>query len=80
MIHFYGIPNCDTVKKARTWLDAKGRDYVFHDFKKEGADQDLVRAWVNAVGWNGCSIAMARRSASWSLNRRKTSTRRRQFA
>lgn len=51
MIHFYGIPNCDTVKKARTWLDAKGRDYVFHDFKKEGADQDLVRAWVNAVGW-----------------------------
>lgn len=51
MIHFYGIPNCDTVKKARTWLDAKGSDYVFHDFKKEGADQDLVRAWVNAVGW-----------------------------
>ena len=51
MIHFYGIPNCDTVKKARTWLDAKGSDYAFHDFKKEGADQDLVRAWVNAVGW-----------------------------
>ena len=50
-IHFYGIPNCDTVKKARTWLDAKGRDFEFHDFKKEGADQDLVRGWVQAVGW-----------------------------
>ena len=47
----YGIPNCDTVKKARTWLDAKGRDFEFHDFKKEGADQDLVRGWVQAVGW-----------------------------
>jgi Spx/MgsR family transcriptional regulator len=50
-IHFYGIPNCDTVKKARTWLGAKGSDYVFHDYKKEGADQDRVRGWVQAVGW-----------------------------
>jgi arsenate reductase len=50
-IHFYGITNCDTVKKARIWLDEKGTDYAFHDFKKEGADQDRVRAWVEAVGW-----------------------------
>ena len=50
-IHFYGITNCDTVKKARLWLDAKGLDYEFHDFKKEGADQDHVRGWVQAVGW-----------------------------
>ena len=50
-IHFYGIPNCDTVKKARGWLDAQGHAYTFHDFKKEGADQDLVRSWVKAVGW-----------------------------
>ena len=50
-IHFYGIPNCDTVKKARKHLDAAGKDYTFHDFKKEGADQDLVRGWVQAVGW-----------------------------
>ena len=50
-IHFYGITNCDTVKKARAWLDAKGLDYEFHDFKKEGADQDRVRSWVQAVGW-----------------------------
>ena len=50
-IHFYGIPNCDTVKKARVWLDARGREYTFHDFKKEGADPDLVRGWVQALGW-----------------------------
>jgi Spx/MgsR family transcriptional regulator len=50
-IHFYGITNCDTVKRARAWLDAKGLDYQFHDFKKEGADQDHVRGWVQAVGW-----------------------------
>ena len=50
-IHFYGIPNCDTVKKARAWLDSQRRDYEFHDFRKEGADQDLVRGWVQALGW-----------------------------
>lgn len=50
-IEFYGIANCDTVKKARAWLDAKGAAYTFHDYKKEGADQDRLRAWVNAVGW-----------------------------
>ncbi len=50
-IHFYGIPNCDTVKKARAWLDSHGHAYLFHDFKQEGADQDRVRGWVQAVGW-----------------------------
>ena len=38
MIHVYGIPNCDTVKKARAWLDTRGTGYMFHDYKKEGAD------------------------------------------
>ncbi len=50
-IEFYGIPNCDTVKKARAWLDERGIAYTFHDFKKEGADADLLRSWVQAVGW-----------------------------
>ena len=50
-IDFYGIPNCDTVRKARGWLDGKGTAYTFHDYKKEGADQDRLRAWVQAVGW-----------------------------
>ncbi len=50
-IAFYGIPNCDTVKKARTWLDAHGLEYAFHDYKKEGADPAKLAAWSDAVGW-----------------------------
>ena len=50
-IHVYGIPNCDTVKKARKWLDAQGLDYTFHDYKKEGADAGKLAAWSDAVGW-----------------------------
>ena len=50
-IQFYGIPNCDTVKKARRWLDAQGIDYAFHDYKKEGADAGRLAQWCDAVGW-----------------------------
>lgn len=49
-IDFYGIPNCDTVKKARLWLEAEGIDYTFHDYKKEGAEGDKVAAWVADQG------------------------------
>ncbi|GAA0267879.1 ArsC family reductase [Alteraurantiacibacter aestuarii] len=49
-IHFYGIPNCDTVKKARKWLDARGIEYAFHDYKKEGADAGKLAGWVAAKG------------------------------
>lgn len=48
---FYGIPNCDTVKKARNWLDAQGIAFTFHDYKKEGADPAKLAAWVEAKGW-----------------------------
>ena len=51
MIHLYGIPNCDTVKKARGWLDARGVGYDFHDYKKEGADPAKLAAWSDAAGW-----------------------------
>ena len=51
MIHLYGIPNCDTVRKARTWLDARGIGYTFHDYKKEGADPASLAAWSDAAGW-----------------------------
>ncbi|TCM18977.1 Spx/MgsR family transcriptional regulator [Novosphingobium sp. PhB165] len=47
----YGIPNCDTVKKARNWLDARGTDYTFHDYKKEGADPARLEKWVAEAGW-----------------------------
>ena len=50
-ISLYGIPNCDTVKKARTWLEAKGVGYAFHDYKKEGADPAKLAAWAKAKGW-----------------------------
>jgi Spx/MgsR family transcriptional regulator len=46
----YGIPNCDTVKKARTWLDGQGLVYTFHDYKKQGADAGQVAGWVAQAG------------------------------
>ena len=51
MITLFGIPNCDTVKKARAWLTAQGMDYQFHDFKKQGVPPERVAAWLAAVGW-----------------------------
>lgn len=50
-ITFYGIPNCDTVKKARVWLDGKGIAYAFHDYKKAGADASKLKRWCAAKGW-----------------------------
>ncbi len=46
----YGIPNCDTVKKARTWLDAHGIAYTFHDYKKVGIAPELAAQWIAAAG------------------------------
>lgn len=51
-VTLYGIPNCDTVKKARTWLDAQGIGYAFHDYKKAGADAAKLAAWCDAAGWD----------------------------
>jgi len=50
-ITVYGIPNCDTVKKARAWLDARGIPYAFHDYKKQGADPRKLQRWVEAASW-----------------------------
>ncbi|GLT00646.1 arsenate reductase [Sphingobium jiangsuense] len=47
----YGIPNCDTIKKARKWLEDKGIVYEFHDYKKAGIDADRLRGWVAELGW-----------------------------
>lgn len=51
MITLYGIPNCDTVKKARVWLDTHGAAYAFHDYKKAGVDEAALRGWVSRLGW-----------------------------
>lgn len=51
MIIVYGIPNCDTVKKARTWLDDQGLAYQFHDYKKQGVPADQLPHWLTTLGW-----------------------------
>ncbi|MBP6484529.1 MAG: ArsC family reductase [Rhodoferax sp.] len=50
MTTLYGISNCDTVKKARTWLTDHGVDYHFHDFKKQGVPTNLLPGWIATVG------------------------------
>ena len=47
----YGIRNCDTMKKARAWLDARGVPYVFHDYKVDGIERARLEAWARDVGW-----------------------------
>lgn len=49
-VEFYGIPGCDTVKKARKWCDANGVAYNFHDYKKVGADPAKIAQWIDAKG------------------------------
>ncbi|MEZ7848039.1 MAG: arsenate reductase [Litorivivens sp.] len=51
MIILYGLPNCDTVKKARAWLTAHGLAHDFHDFKKAGVPAHRLAAWESALGW-----------------------------
>lgn len=52
MITMYGIKNCDTVKKARTWLDGRGVPYAFHDYKTAGIDEPRLRGWSKELGWD----------------------------
>ncbi|MGV6827122.1 MAG: ArsC family reductase [bacterium] len=62
MTTLYGIPNCDTMKKARKWLGDNDIDYTFHDFKKFGLDADKLAQWIDAVGWE---ILLNRRGMMW---------------
>ena len=50
-ITIYGIKNCDTMKKARAWLDKQGVDYAFHDYKAAGIDRERLERWSKKVGW-----------------------------
>jgi arsenate reductase (glutaredoxin) len=47
----YGIPNCDTVKKARVWLDGRNVPHTFHDFRKQGVPAERLDHWIAALGW-----------------------------
>jgi len=58
----FGIRNCDTVKKARKWLDEAGIDYQFHDFKKDGLDPATLEHWEKTVGWDQL---VNRRGTTW---------------
>jgi len=51
MYRLYAIPNCDTVKKARTWLAEHGVDYQFHDYKKNGIDRPTIAHWLTQKPW-----------------------------
>ncbi len=51
MITLHGIPNCDTVKKARAWLTEHGVEHQFHDFKKQGVPEAALDRWLAAAGW-----------------------------
>lgn len=58
----YGISNCDTIKKARKWLDQNAIDYRFHDYKKQGIDSDELKQWIEELGWEKL---INRRGTSW---------------
>ena len=62
MITLYGIKNCDTVKKARKWLELHGVEYEFHDFRADGLGPDAVQAWLAELGWQ---TLVNKRSTSW---------------
>lgn len=62
MLTVFGIPNCDTVKKAQRWLEQQGIDYQFHDFRRDGIDKALVQTWLKQVDW---SDLLNQRSRTW---------------
>lgn len=61
-ITVHGIPNCDSVKKSRAWLQERGIDYQFHDFKKQGLPLDKVDRWIAAAGWEAL---VNRKGTTW---------------
>lgn len=62
MTQIYGIKNCDTMKKAFTWLDDNGVEYVFHDYKKDGAEEAVLRQAIEEHGWD---TVINRRGTTW---------------
>lgn len=58
----FGIKNCDTIKKARKWLEAEGIEYEFHDYKKDGLSSDMLNSWVKDLGWEAL---INKRGTTW---------------
>ena len=62
MLTLYGIKNCDTVKKARRWLESQGKEYLFHDFREDGLDEQQLSEWIKNSGWE---TFVNKRSTTW---------------
>ena len=62
MVTLYGIKNCDTVKKAKKWLDERGIDYRFHDFRVDGLSENDLQEWLDELGWE---VLVNKRSTTW---------------
>lgn len=62
MLTLYGIKNCDTVKKARRWLEDHGVEYQFHDFRQDGLNKKQLSGWVEQLGWE---VIVNKRSTTW---------------
>lgn len=62
MLKVYGIPNCDTVKKARKWLEENQYEYQFHDFRKDGLAPAIIELWLQKTDDN---LLLNRRSTTW---------------
>ena len=58
----FGIKNCDTVKKARKWLETNGIDYLFHDFRADGLSKDQLQCWIDTLG---SDVLINTRSTTW---------------
>jgi Spx/MgsR family transcriptional regulator len=62
MITMFGIKNCDTIKKARKWLEAEGIEYQFHDYKKDGLSPQVLAGWVEELGYDAL---LNKRGTTW---------------
>ncbi len=62
MTTLYAIPNCNTVKKARAWLDANNIEYDFHNYKKQSIDKETLQQWVNELSWE---VVINRKGMTW---------------
>ena len=61
-VRLYGIKNCDTIKKAKKWLEGKHIEFQFHDFRVEGIDRKLIESWLKQVDWQ---VLLNTRGTTW---------------
>jgi len=62
MTTLYGIKNCDTIKKAKKWLEANNIEFTFHDFRKDGLNNKQLQQWIDELGWE---VLLNKRGTTW---------------